>query len=170
MGTPINTVFRQVERVVNAVDQGIRGGWRRLADGPLQDLLFIIILVVSGCIAVIKATLSEADRFWANIEKALIGIAMLAMTALSFMDYMRREISFFDFEIQGGPNMAVVLMVWVGFLGASLAAKERKHLAVDATERLLSPRAARLAKRFSALAAAGFCWTFSDHAIELVNE
>jgi C4-dicarboxylate transporter DctM subunit len=170
MGLPINTVFRQVERVVSTIDRGIRGGWRKLADGPLQDLLFVLILVVSGCIAVIKATLSEADRYWANIEKALIGVAMLAMTALSFMDYMRREVSFFDFEIQGGPNMAVVLMVWVGFLGASLAAKERKHLAVDATERLLSPRAARLAKRFSAFAAAGFCWTFSDHAIELVNE
>ena len=53
------------------------------------------------------------------------------------MDYLRREIDFVDVEIQGGPNMAVALMVWVGFLGASLATMERKHLAVDATERLL---------------------------------
>ncbi len=96
MDSYINTVFRPVERVVGVIDRTIRGGWQRLADGPLQDLLFILILVVSGCITVIKGTLSEADRFWANIEKALIGVAMLAMTALSFMDYMRREISFFD--------------------------------------------------------------------------
>ena len=66
--------------------------------------------------------------------------------------------------------MAVVLMVWVGFLGASLAARDRKHLSVDATERLLSGKAARLAKRFSALAAAVFCWYFADYAIELVDE
>jgi len=132
--------------------------------------LFVLILTISGLIAVIKGIFTEADRMWANVEKALIGVAMLAMTALSFLDYMRREISFFDLEIQGGPNMAVVLMVWVGFLGASLAARERKHLAVDATDRLLSGKAARLAKRFSAIAAAGFCWTFADFAIELVDE
>ena len=126
---------------------GIRRTWRAFVDGPLQDFFFVLILTISGCIALMKGTLSEANRMWANVEKVLIGVAMLAMTALSFMDYLRREISFFDFEIQGGPNMAVVLMVWVGFLGASLAAMERKHLAVDATERLLSGRAARLAKR-----------------------
>ena len=41
---------------------------------------------------------------------------------------------------------------------------------MDATERLLSGKAARLAKRFSAFAAAGFCWYFADYAIELVDE
>ena len=170
MGSSMNAVFDRVEKVVGFVDGGIRRIWRAFVDGPLQDFFFVLILTISGCIALLKGTLSEANRMWANVEKVLIGVAMLAMTALSFMDYLRREISFFGFEIQGGPNMAVVLMVWVGFLGASLAAMERKHLAVDATERLLSGRAARLAKRFSALAAAGFCWYFADYAIELVDE
>ena len=170
MAAPLNAVFKQVERVVDTCDRSIRSAWRAFADGPLQDFLFVLVLTISGCIALLKGLLSEADRMWANVEKAFIGVAMLAMTALSFIDYMRREIAFFDLEIQGGPNMAVVLMVWVGFLGASLAAQERKHLAVDATERLLSGRAARLAKRFSSLAAAGFCWYFADYAIELVDE
>ena len=40
------------------------------------------------------------------------------MTALSFLDYMRRELP--SFEIDGGPNFAVVLMVWVGFFGHPL--------------------------------------------------
>jgi C4-dicarboxylate transporter DctM subunit len=166
----VAAVFKQVERVVDTLDRLIRGTWRKFADGPLSGFFFVLILTVSGIIALLKGMLSEADRMWANVEKALIGVAMLAMTALSFLDYMRREVSFFDFEIQGGPNMAVVLMVWVGFLGSSLAAQERKHLAVDATERLLSGKAARLAKRFSALTAAGFCWYFADYAIELVDE
>jgi len=163
-------VFKQVERVVDTLDRAIRRLWRGFVDGPLTSVVFALLITISGLIALIKGTFSEANRMWANVEKALIGIAMLAMTALSFLDYMRREVSFFDFEIQGGPNMAVVLMVWVGFLGSSLAARERKHLAVDATERLLSGRAARLAKRFSALTAAGFCWYFADYAIELVDE
>ena len=166
----VAAVFKQVERVVDGIDRFIRRVWRAFVDGPLNGFLFGLLITISGLIALLKGTFSEANRMWANIEKALIGVAMLAMTALSFLDYMRREISFFDFEIQGGPNMAVVLMVWVGFLGSSLAAEQRKHLAVDATERLLSGKAARLAKRFSALAAAGFCWHFSDYAIELVDE
>ncbi len=170
MASPINAVFKQVERAVNTLDRTIANTWSSLADGPLSNLVFGIILVVSGALAIVKAVATEADRMWANVEKAFIGVAMLAMTGLSFLDYLRREVSFVDLEIQGGPNMAVVLMVWVGFLGASLAARERKHLAVDATERLLSGKAARLAKRFSALTAAGFCWTFSDYAIALVDE
>jgi C4-dicarboxylate transporter DctM subunit len=163
-------VYDQVERIVGFIDGSIRSTWRRFSNGPLQGFLFWLILLISACIALLKGVFKEADRMWANVEKALIGVAMLTMTALSFLDYMRREISFFNLEIQGGPNMAVVLMVWVGFLGASLAARERKHLAVDATDRLLSGKAARIAKRFSAIAAAGFCWTFTDFAIELVDE
>ncbi len=170
MANPMNRVLFGVERVVGAVDRGWRGFWRWFADVPLQHFLFALILTISGIIALVKATLEEADRLWAGIEKAFIGVAMLAMTALSFMDYLRREVSFFDLEVQGGPTMAVVLMVWVGFLGASLATRQRKHLSVDASERLLSPKAARLVKRFSALVAASFCWHFSDYAIELVTE
>ena len=147
----VAAVFKQVERVVDTLDRLIRRVWRGFVDGPLSDVVFVLLIAVSGFIALLKGTFSEANRMWANVEKALIGVAMLAMTALSFLDYLRREISVFDFEIQGGPNMAVVLMVWVGFLGASLATRQRKHLAVDATERLLSGRAARLAKRFSTL-------------------
>ena len=166
----VAAVFKQVERVVDTLDRLIRRVWRGFVDGPLSDVVFVLLIAVSGFIALLKGTFSEANRMWANVEKALIGVAMLAMTALSFLDYLRREISIFDFEIQGGPNMAVVLMVWVGFLGASLATRQRKHLAVDATERLLSGRAARLAKRFSSLTAAVFCWYFADYAIELVDE
>ena len=115
MGSPLNAVFKPVEKVVTTIDSGIRRVWRAFIDGPFQDFLFVLIILISGCIALLKGTLSEADRMWANVEKAFIGVAMLAMTALSFMDYMRREVPFFEFEIQGGPNMAVVLMVWVGF-------------------------------------------------------
>jgi C4-dicarboxylate transporter, DctM subunit len=170
MGSTLNLAMVGVERVVGVVDRAWRGFWRGFADGPLQAVLFWLILAISAVIALGKATLEEADRLWAGIEKTLIGVALLAMTALSFVDYLRREVSFVDLEVQGGPTMAVVLMVWVGFLGASLATRQRKHLSVDASERMLSPKVARLVKRFSALVAAGFCWHFSDYAIELVTE
>jgi len=170
VASPLSRVFNGVERVVTFVDRGWSRIWRSFADGPLQTTLFCLILTISGIIALGKALFEEADRLWAGIEKVLVGVALLAMTGLSFMDYLRREVDAVDIEIQGGPTMAVVLMVWVGFLGASLATRQRKHLTVDATERLLSIKAARLVKRFSAVVAAGFCWHFSSYAIELVSE
>ena len=93
--------------------------WRWFADGILQHIVFYLLLLISGLIVIITAVCEELDRYLARLEKGLISLFMLVMVGLSFLDYMRRELSFFDFEIDGGPNMAVVLMVWVGFLGAS---------------------------------------------------
>ncbi|MEC7948208.1 MAG: TRAP transporter small permease subunit, partial [Myxococcota bacterium] len=149
--------FDALERVITAVDSGWRRAWRRFRDGPLQNILFALIIFLTGILVLVRATLEELDELLAGLEKGVISIALLAMTALSFLDYLRREVPGVDFSIQGGANMAVVLMVWVGFLGASLATRQRKHLAVDASDRILSPRAARMTKRFSGIAAAVFC-------------
>lgn len=59
---------------------------------------------------------------------------------------------------EGQINLALMLMVAMGFLGASIATVEGKHLAVDATGKILSPRPARLVKRFTGLIAAGLCF------------
>lgn len=163
-------LFDALERVITAVERGWRGAWQRFKDGPLQDLLFALIIGITGVLVLLRALLEELDELLATVEKGFISVALLAMTALSFLDYLRREVPGVEFSVQGGANMAVVLMVWVGFLGASLATRQGKHLSVDASDRILSPRAARLTKRFSGLAAAAFCWIFSDHAIALMDE
>jgi len=168
--TAVVRFFDALERVITAVTDGVSGAWRGFRDGPLEHFLFALILVITGVVVLVQAAFEELDRLLAVVEKGLISVALLAMVALSFLDYLRREVPGFDLEIQGGPNMAVVLMVWVGFLGASLATRQRKHLAVDATDRILSPKAARLVKRFTALAAAVFCWHFTDFAMALVEE
>ena len=139
-------VFEKISTVIEGLFDAIRSGWRRFISGPFQNLLFYIILCFTGCIAILRAVCEEVDRMLSHLEKALISIALLTMVVLSFFDYLRREVSFFSFEIQGGAGMAVVLMVWVGFLGASLASRQKKHLAVDATDKILSPAAAKLVK------------------------
>ena len=162
-------VFDVLERVIGRIDGGLRGAGRRLRDGPLHHLAFGLIIGLTGFVVLLRATLEELDRLLAKVERGFIAVAMLAMTALSFLDYLRREGPGIEFEVEGGPNLAVVLMVWVGFLGASLAAREGRHLAVDASDKLLSPKAAAITQRFSALLAAGFCWLFADYALALVE-
>ena len=163
-------VFEKLSTVIEGLFDAIRSGWRRFISGPFQNLLFYIILCFTGCIAILRAVCEEVDRMLSHLEKALISIALLTMVVLSFFDYLRREVSFFSFEIQGGAGMAVVLMVWVGFLGASLASRQKKHLAVDATDKILSPAAAKLVKRFGTFIAAGFCWKLGGYSMELVNQ
>lgn len=162
-------VFDVLERVIGRVDSGIRGFGRSLVDGPLHHIGFYLVIGVTAVVVLLKATLEEFDRLLAKVERGFIAVAMLLMTALSFLDYLRREGPGFEFEVTGGPNLAVVLMVWVGFLGASLASREGRHLSVDASDKLLSKKAAALVQRFSALLAAGFCWLFADYALALVE-
>ena len=163
-------MFDKLADIVDGIYDAVSKIWRAFADGPLLYFVFYLILFVTGIIVIVTAICEEVDRLFAKVEKAFIAIALLIMTALSFLDYMRRELPFFSFEIDGGPNFAVVLMVWVGFLGASLATRQRKHLAVDASDRILSTKAARLTKRFSSLIAAGFCWYMLDVSLQLINQ
>ena len=162
--------FDAFEAALEGARGAVRGAWRALRDGPLQSLAFYLILGVTALLVLLRGALTALDALLEKLEKGFIAFALLLMTALSFADYLRREVPFFDVDIQGGPSMAVVLMVWVGFLGASLAVRERKHLAVDLSDRLLSPAAAGLLKRFTALVTAGFCWMFAGYATDLMEE
>ncbi len=173
----LSSLFDALDGVIDGVTGGVRRAWRTAWDGPLQALLFWLILGLTGLRLVIERTLDGLDRCVSWLEKAFLAVAMLLMVFLSFFDYLQREGPEMSFDIPGGPNMAMVLMVWVGFLGASLATRQGKHLAVDATERFLSPGAARLAQRFSALVAAGLCyklmtfsWTMTTEALEYEDE
>ncbi len=165
-------LFSSMESLASLIDafsNWVSRTWSAFKDGPLTEIIIFILLTVTGLWIILEALAEEWDKFLAFLEKSLISVALLVMVALSFLDYLRREVSFVDFEIEGGANASVVLMVWVGFLGASLATRQKKHLAVDATDRILSPKAARVAKRFTALVAATFCWQFGGHALGMVE-
>ncbi len=166
----LTSVFDAFARLVDGITNGVSGGVRKFAQGPGQGVLFVFVLILTGLKIVVEEVLEGIDRIIAWIEKAIIIVALLAMTGFSFMDYLRREASLESFEIEGGANMAMLLMVWVGFLGASLATRRGAHLSVDASDRLLSPGAAKIVKRFSALVAAGLCWVLMENAWILTAE
>ena len=166
----LTSVFDAFARLIDGITSGVSGMLRRFAQGPGQNVLFVLVLALTGLKIVVEEVLEGIDRIISWLEKAIIIVALLAMTAFSFMDYLRREASLESFEIEGGANMAMLLMVWVGFLGASLATRRGAHLSVDASDRLLSPGAAKIVKRFSALVAAGLCWVLMENAWTLTAE
>jgi len=81
-----------------------------------------------------KDFLERIDNLLAMLEKTFLVIAVTIMTLVVFFDFLLRE------TLDGGfiwaKELAAFLMIWVGFVGASLAAKENKHLVVGIPEKL----------------------------------
>ena len=160
----VGQAFAAVDGFVYAIRRGIRTGWRSLVDGPLQGVTFSLILCLTGLIIVLEEVFGFLDRMMDRVERFVVFFAMFGMTFLAFNEYLQREVFTPSpdslWAIEGQMNFALLLMVIVGFMGASIATRERSHIAVDAIDRVLSPRAARSVRRLVNLIAAGLCWTF----------
>ena len=160
----IAALFRAVDLVTTDAWRAFKNGLQTLWDGPLQSVVYAAILAVTGVIVVCETLGRWVDKAVGGVERAFVSVAFLAMTFLAFNEYMQREMRprFGDFgglwALEGQMNMALLLMVVVGFLGASLATQERKHIAVDAIDRVLAPGAAAFVRRFTSTVAAILCW------------
>lgn len=102
--------------------------------------------------------LKKMDEYWAIVERTFIVLALILMTLVVFIQVVLRYV--FDAGIPWAEELARYLMVWAGFLGGSLATRERRHISIDIVPRLLPEQSAvqTLAVRFTYLIAAGFCF------------
>ena len=163
-------IFDTLDRAIEGLGRGLRGGLRAAWQGPLGTLAFYALLWLTGLHIVVSRVIDLVDRVVAALEWVFLSVAMLAMVWLTFNDYLFREYPFVAMSLPDGPNMSLVLMVWVGFLGASLATRRKSHLAVDASDRVLAPGAARFVKRLSAAVAAGLAWMLATASWKLMLE
>ncbi len=74
------------------------------------------------------------DNYLAKIEKIFLVIGVCVMVLVVFFDILLREL--FDSGFIWAKELAAFLMIWIGFVGASLAAKENKHIVVGIPEKL----------------------------------
>lgn len=173
----IGRLLGGVDALFRGAARGVRGALRSVVDGPLVGVTLWLVLLVTGGSIVIGDVARFTDRIIARVERAIVLVAFLAMTFLAFNEYLQRELQpalETDlgglWALQGQMNMALLLMVVVGFLGASLATHERRHIAVDAVDRVLSPASARFVKRLTSLVAAGVAWMLMRGAWDKVFE
>lgn len=172
---------QQIGRLFSAVDgalRGVRDGFRgagRAVGGPLGDVAFYGVLTVTGGRLVVGDVGRGLDRAVGAVERFAVFVGLLAMTGLAFNEYLQRELRpalGTDlgglWAIDGQMNMALLLLVLVGFVGASLATQEGKHIAVDAAERVLSPGPAVLVKRLTHFVSAGLCFVFAGGSWDAV--
>jgi len=73
--------------------------------------------------------LEKFDRFFVRANQLLIGVMMLVMFILVFINVVGR----YGFNVSYAPaeEISTFLMIWVAYLGAGLALREGRHAAID---------------------------------------
>jgi len=90
------------------------------------------------------------DRI-SKVEDGLLVVMVLVMITLSFTQVVLRN--FFSGGFTWADAMLRNLVLWVGFIGASLATRTNRHISIDALTKFLSPRYKVLAELFTSLGA-----------------
>jgi TRAP-type C4-dicarboxylate transport system permease small subunit len=85
--------------------------------------------------------LAKFDWFFVRANQALIGVMMLAMFILVFINVVGR----YGFDVSYAPaeEISTFLMIWVAYLGAGLALREGRHAAIDMLQDRLPVRLRR---------------------------
>ena len=73
--------------------------------------------------------LEKFERFFVKANQVLIGLMMLVMFILVFINVVGR----YGFNVSYAPaeEISTFLMIWVAYLGAGLALREGRHAAID---------------------------------------
>ena len=100
-----------------------------------------------------------------RVEKFLVAAMLSIMILLAFWQIILRNV--FSTGISWGDPLVRYLVLWVGFIGASLATKEGKHITIEIFSRWFSGHGRLYLKAISYLVSAFVCglltfagWTF----------
>ncbi len=85
------------------------------------------------------------DEVIGRVEQALLVTLLSALILVAFSQIILRN--FFSTGIAWGDALVRVLVLWTGFIGATIAAREGKHICIDVVSRWLSPKG----KNFAAI-------------------
>ena len=98
--------------------------------------------------------LERFETGYVRLNQALIGLMMGAMFVLVFTNVVTRY--GFGFSIAWADEVASFLMIWVTFLGAGLALREGRHVAIDLLQDRLPEGARRRLRTALALVILAF--------------
>ena len=169
----MNALNRSLLFARDRIYQPLEWTWTKawwLVGMALLEVIFLLILAVTHALVAIRAAYRVVDRVVLGAEKSFLVVALLLMPLLVFVVAVDRWFDFINLGWFWATKLALFLMIWVGFIGASVATKERRHLTIDIAGRVLSPRGARVANFFTQLLASGMCFAIAAYSWDLVQE
>ena len=102
-----------------------------------------------------------------KFEISILVLMLSIMVLLAFLQVVLRNI--FSTGFLWADTFLRYLVVWVGFLGASIAAKEEKHINIDALSRFLKPSVKNFASILTNGVAAVVCYYMFTASIQFIN-
>jgi TRAP-type C4-dicarboxylate transport system permease small subunit len=105
-------------------------------------------------------------------EGGLVGklLAFFVVTAL----YLYVVLNYFPDGYSWSKELSLIMLLWVGFLGASVCAHEGKHIQVGALKRVVPKSMSQYTDAIGYLATASFCffmallgWVYASEALQL---
>ena len=107
-----------------------------------------------------------------RVEKFLMAVMLSVMILLAFLQIVLRNV--FSTGISWGDPLVRYLVLWVGFVGASLATKEGKHITIEIFSRWFPGHRSLYLKAISDLISAFICglltlagWTFVQNEAQM---
>ena len=102
------------------------------------------------------------------IENGLLVIFLTVTVLMAFLQVILRE--FWSTGILWADVFLRHLVLWIGFLGAALAAKESRHFSIDVITKRLSPTLRRIIQILLDLSAAIVCYFLSSAGWSFVSD
>ncbi len=85
--------------------------------------------------------LRRAEQVFVRANQAFIGAMMVTMFALVFTNVVTRY--GFGFSIAWAEEVSGFLMIWITYIGAGLALRQGRHVAIELFQDMLPPRMCR---------------------------
>ena len=111
----------------------------------------------------------EKLNSWIERTETVVLVTVLAlMVVFAFLQVVLRNI--FNEGILWGDILLRHLVLWVGFIGASLATREKKHINIDLFSRFMSDRGKNIVHLFTNIFSVFICYLLADAGWTFVQD
>lgn len=132
--------------------------------------LFGVLSLGLSVFAVHAARVTKAEREEAErpglAKSAAVGIVIF----VALWAFTKALVWLFPTGIAGAQRFALGFMVWAGFIGASIATKKKRHIALDAVKKKLDARAYPWFSALGGIVTSAFAFTFTYLAYTRLRE
>ena len=148
-----------IETVVACAALGLLG-WIMLQP-QVESRWFYLLLYSLGALVWLFRLLQERAQGWAGKIVAFVVVSAI---------YLQITLNYFPDGYSWSKELSLIMLLWVGFLGASVCAHEGKHIQVGALKRVVPPSMSKWTDAIGFLTTAGFCFFMAVLGYEYATE
>ncbi|MFW6051890.1 MAG: TRAP transporter small permease [Myxococcota bacterium] len=123
-------------------------GWLMLHPGVPSKVFYLVVYGLVAGTWLVRLVRTRPPG-WA-VKAGMLLVVVTPLFAYLALNYMPEGFSW-------SKELSLILLLWIGFLGASICAHEGKHLRMEAFDRLVPPALARWFRALGFLLTAAFC-------------